>query len=127
MLTACGETNNTGKPKASEETQETAVTKTITTVNGEVTIPIHPKRIVAVEYIGSLIALDIIPVGAPGLTLKNYYFKDALTGIDDIGDYSAPSTESVLALSPDLIITGNGDNYEALSKIALQLLCHMVN
>ncbi|MGN4126979.1 ABC transporter substrate-binding protein [Lysinibacillus sphaericus] len=118
MLTACGETNNTAKPKASEETEETAVTKTITTVNGEVTIPIHPERIVAVEYIGSLIALDIIPVGAPGLTLKNYYFKDALTGISDIGDYGAPSTESILALSPDLIITGNGDNYEALSKIA---------
>ncbi|WP_369436314.1 ABC transporter substrate-binding protein [Lysinibacillus fusiformis] len=118
ILTACGETKSTTNSAANEETEQTSMTKTMTTVNGEITIPVQPKRIVAEEYIGSLIALDIVPVGAPGLTLKNYYFKDALTGITDIGDYGAPSTESILALSPDLIITGNGDNYEALSKIA---------
>ncbi|MFO1443574.1 ABC transporter substrate-binding protein [Bacillus sp. Bva_UNVM-123] len=118
MLTACGEANSTSKTKENEETDETSITKTITTVNGEIAIPVQPKRIVAEEYIGSLIVLDAIPIGAPGLTLKNYYFKDVLTGISDIGDYGAPSTEGILALRPDLIITGNGDNYEVLSKIA---------
>ena len=40
-----------------------------------VEIPIQPQRIIAEEYLGSLIALDIIPVGAPGLTIKNYYLR----------------------------------------------------
>lgn len=46
-----------------------------------VEIPIQPQRIIAEEYLGSLIALDIIPVGAPGLTIKNYYFKEELQGV----------------------------------------------
>lgn len=99
-------------------TNENNSVKTVTTINGEIEIPTKPERIVAEEYLGSLIALDVIPVGAPGLTLENYYFKDALAGISDIGVYGNPSTESILALNPDLIITGNGENYEILSKIA---------
>ncbi|MFJ7935658.1 ABC transporter substrate-binding protein [Sporosarcina sp. NPDC096371] len=126
VLTGCGAT---GKVQDSEtdEKQETeqnsgsntnSAMKKITTVNGEIEIPVTPQRIVAEEYLGSLIALDVIPVGAPGLTIQNYYFKDELLGISDTGVYGKPSTESILALNPDLIITGNGESYEMLSKIA---------
>lgn len=123
LLSACGETTTALDSKKEEVTENTGTTtdnkvKMITTVNGEIEIPVNPQRIVAEEYLGSLIALDIIPVGAPELTIKNYYFKDGLTGVSDIGVYGNPSVENILALSPDLIITGNGDNYEMLSKIA---------
>lgn len=125
ILSACGAAGTTapnqGETKETAEhsdTNENSTMKTIKTVNGEIEIPIQPQRIVAEEYLGSLIALDIIPVGAPGLTIKNYYFKEELQGVADIGDYGKPSTENIIALNPDLIITGNGDNYEALNKIA---------
>lgn len=57
-------------------------------------------------------------MGAPGLALENYYLKDGLKDVEEIGDYGKPSIEKVISLKPDLIITGNGENYDALSKIA---------
>lgn len=113
LLTACG---NTTTPATKES--ESADTKKVQTMNGEIEIPINPKRIVAEEYIATLIVLNVKPIGAPGLTLENYYLKDALKGVTSIGTYGKPSTEKIIGLKPDLIITGNGDNYEALSKIA---------
>ncbi|MRN53025.1 ABC transporter substrate-binding protein [Paenibacillus sp. LC-T2] len=92
--------------------------KTVTTVNGEIEIPTQPKRIVAEEYLGSLIALGTIPVGAPGLTLQNMYFKEALIGVQDTGEYGKMSPEAIITLSPDLIISGQAESYETLSKIA---------
>ncbi|BBI30948.1 ABC transporter substrate-binding protein [Cohnella abietis] len=139
IVSACGATNSNSSensstlpPSASasvapsEETgqasPDTAKFKTVSTVNGDIEIPVHPKRIVAEEYLGSLIVLNVIPIGAPGLTLQNYYYKEALTGVADTGVYGKPSAESILALNPDLIITANGDSYELLSKIAPTLV-----
>jgi iron complex transport system substrate-binding protein len=123
LLSACGKTTTAVDINKEETTENTGTTKDdkmkkISTVNGEIEIPVNPQSIVAEEYLGSLIALDVIPVGAPELTINNYYFKDDLTGVSDTGVYGKPSVENILALSPDLIITANGDNYEMLSKIA---------
>jgi len=115
LLTACG---NTTTSTTTNKESESADTKKVQTMNGEIEIPINPKRIVAEEYIATLIVLNVKPIGAPGLTLENYYLKDALKGVASIGTYGKPSTEKIIELKPDLIITGNGDNYEALSKIA---------
>lgn len=126
ILSACSETekviNNDVPDKVetdqSSEADTNSTTKIVTTINGEIEVPVKPQRIVAEEYLGSLIALDVIPVGAPGLTIQNYYFKDELQGVTDTGAYGQLSTESILALDPDLIISGNGESYEMLSKIA---------
>jgi iron complex transport system substrate-binding protein len=136
LVSACGNSgtngnNQSGSPIAASPTQSSESTesqvhaeveadavKTVTTVNGNIEIPVHPKRIVAEEYLGSLIALDVIPVGAPGLTLKNYYFKEALMGVEDTGTYGQVSPEKLIALEPDLIISGAAESYDQLSKIA---------
>ncbi|MFB9273708.1 iron-hydroxamate ABC transporter substrate-binding protein [Cohnella cellulosilytica] len=129
FLAACGSNNaapaasqppasESAGPSASESPSAEPEYRTIDTVNGPVQIPAHPQRIVAEEYLGSLIALDVIPVGAPGLSLQNYYFKEALAGVADSGTYGSPSPEVIMSLNPDLIITGNKDVYETLSKIA---------
>ncbi|MFJ7973640.1 ABC transporter substrate-binding protein [Psychrobacillus sp. NPDC096389] len=118
ILSACESTNNSTEKMNDSVVKEESTTKKVMTGNGEIEIPTHPKRIVAEEYLGSLIALDVIPVGAPGLSIQNYYYKDKLEGIEDIGDYGNPSTEKILALNPDIIISGNSENYETLSKIA---------
>lgn len=117
LLTACGEKEKNSSPTTVQDTKE-AEAKTVQTTNGEVVIPTSPQRIVAEEYIASLLVLDVKPVGAPGLALENYYLKDALKDVEEIGDYGKPSIEKIIALKPDLIITGNGENYDALSKIA---------
>nr|WP_326047928.1 ABC transporter substrate-binding protein [Paenibacillus odorifer] len=136
VISACGNSNNsvgntgsntsntssaTAVPTETSqptETTEAAALKKVTTINGDIEIPVQPKRIVAEEYLGSLIALDTIPVGAPGLTLENMYFKEALTGVADTGTYGKMSPEKIIALNPDLIISGQAESYEALSKIA---------
>ncbi|MEK4005677.1 ABC transporter substrate-binding protein [Paenibacillus sp. FSL H3-0333] len=113
----------TGTPASSTQPEKAAATAapafhTVTTVNGDIEVPAAPKRIVAEEYLGSLIALDTIPVGAPGLTLENMYYKEFLTGVADTGTYGKMSPENIIALNPDLIISGNADSYAALSQIA---------
>lgn len=138
VLSACGNSNttveNTGgtsntsnttaatqaptETSQEAESAETPAVKTVSTVKGDVEIPVHPKRIVAEEYLGSLIALDTIPIGAPGLTLENMYYKEALTGVTDTGAYGKMSPEKIIALNPDLIISGQAESYETLSKIA---------
>jgi len=118
ILSACGVTNGTTEKVSGSKNEEKSTTKTIKTDNGDIEIPVNPKRIVAEEYLGSLIALDVIPIGAPGLSIKNYYYRDKLKGIKDIGVYGKPSVENIMSLNPDLIISGNGENYEKLSKIA---------
>ncbi|GBF73371.1 ABC transporter substrate-binding protein [Paenibacillus sp. 598K] len=135
LLSACGsdaapEPTSSASPSnnsASVEeplTEETTSpeTKTISTINGDIEIPSAPQRIVAEEYLGTLIALDVIPVAAPGLSIQNYYYKDALSGIQSSGDYGKPSPELIMTLNPDLIITGNNDTYEILNKIAPTLV-----
>lgn len=99
---------------------DASANRTIDTVNGPVEIPDAPARIVADDYLGSLIALNVIPVGTPGLHLQNGYFSEALGGVSDIGSYGNPAVEQVLALTPDLIISGSTDPdlYEQYAKIA---------
>lgn len=96
--------------------------RTVETIKGEIRFPANPQRIIAEEYLGSLIALDIIPVGAPGLTLKNFYYKEALAGVVDTGEYGKLNAERISSLDPELIITGSAESYEVLSKIAPTLL-----
>lgn len=116
LVSACGaESGTRAEPDPASSESEV---RTIETVHGQIRVPASPKRIVAEEYLGSLIALDVTPVGAPGLTLQNYYYKEALAGVTDSGDYGKPNPELIASLNPDLIITGNKDSYNVLSKIA---------
>ncbi|AIQ57586.1 AraC family transcriptional regulator [Paenibacillus borealis] len=109
LLSACG-TNG-----AKEQPQ----TKSVTTVNGEVEVPLHPQRIVAGEYLGSLIAVGITPIGTSDHHIKNPYFQEYLKDVENIGEGNG-NVEKILALEPDLIIMD--DMYpelnEQMSKIA---------
>lgn len=96
-------------------------TKLVSTINGDIQIPLNPKRIVVDQYLGSFIALGVTPIGTPGLHRKNPYLAKALAEVQDIGDVSGISLEKVIDLQPDLIITGFAEDegrYEKFTKIA---------
>ncbi|RXZ84923.1 ABC transporter substrate-binding protein [Paenibacillaceae bacterium] len=114
--------NEAAKPAAdnSAETPVEAGTKTVSTVHGDIEIPVKPQRIITDGYLGSLIALGVTPVGTPSLQLKNQYFAEALKGVADIGDSNSSSMERIIDLQPDLIITATKDEarYDLLAKAA---------
>ncbi|OBZ14429.1 AraC family transcriptional regulator [Bacillus sp. FJAT-27264] len=113
-----GNTGSTTSSNATDNSGIVAKTRTVSTINGEIEIPAESKRIIVDLYLGSMIALGITPVGTPELNLKNPYYKEFLQGVENIGEYETISLEKVLALDPDLIITGNEQLYESFSKIA---------
>ncbi|WP_312112806.1 AraC family transcriptional regulator [Brevibacillus reuszeri] len=91
-------------------------TKTVSTIFGDVEVPVKPKRVVSVFYLGSMLALGVTPVGSTDWLMKNPYFGDKVEGIEDVGT----SVEKILDLQPDLIIVLTKDKaeYEKYSKIA---------
>ncbi|WP_246096506.1 AraC family transcriptional regulator [Paenibacillus sinopodophylli] len=126
VLSACGASSvpeATERP-ATEATEAPAATeqpktKLVTTVAGEIEVPTHPQRIVAGEYLGSLIALGVTPVGTSNHHIQNPYFGDALKGVEDIGEGNG-NIEKILDMQPDLIIMDDtyAEMNEQLPKIA---------
>ncbi|GGG01417.1 hypothetical protein GCM10010912_52870 [Paenibacillus albidus] len=135
MLSACAAGNTTpptannnasaattepaAAPASSPTTDEAAAktgTRTVSTAFGDVTIPVAPQRVMAVDYLGDVLALGVTPLGSNDMLLKSPYLDGMLTGVEAIGD----SFEKVLSMGPDLIITHNTkpEAYEKYSKIA---------
>ncbi|MFD3257622.1 iron-hydroxamate ABC transporter substrate-binding protein [Paenibacillus lentus] len=123
IVSACGtsgSSKNSNQSQNNHQNEPQNETRTITTINGDVEIPVHPQRIVADQYLGSFIALDIIPVGVPSLYWNNPYVVDSLDSVEDLGDLTS-SLEKMVDLKPDLIVSGlkaDDNRYEQLSKIA---------
>ncbi|WP_107839921.1 AraC family transcriptional regulator [Metasolibacillus meyeri] len=119
LLAACGADST---QKMEDAPKEEATTRVIIDDAGrEVEIPIKPERIVTDWYLGQVLALDIVPVGAVvanldyAAFLKQYYKEGDIT---NIGTDGSVSLEKVLELKPDLIITWNVDDVEKFEKIA---------
>ncbi|EON74000.1 AraC family transcriptional regulator [Lysinibacillus sphaericus] len=123
LLAACGE-DTAHQADNKEETPKTeeATTRMITDDSGrEVEIPVKAKRIVTDWYLGQILALDIVPVGAVTANLDfaaflKPYYKDG--EINNIGTDGNTSLEKILELKPDLIITWNKEDVEKYEKIA---------
>lgn len=104
------ETASAVEPEEATAVAEAEI-RTITDALGrEVTIPVNPQRIVTLSEIDtdSLLALGIVPVGAPNgrgqTTLPTYLqplLADQTTAIGGIGE---PNLETILTLEPDLIV-----------------------
>ncbi|ASA24843.1 ABC transporter substrate-binding protein [Paenibacillus donghaensis] len=127
-LTSCGQKNTdnikgteASAVEAKENAAEEPKNRTVKTVNGDVTIPVNPKRIVATYYVGELAALGIKPIGTVIRQLgdKNPNLASYTEGVVDIGDFP-PNLEAIAALEPDLIIATDFDGieYADFSKIA---------
>ncbi|UNK18346.1 ABC transporter substrate-binding protein [Paenibacillus sp. N3/727] len=123
VLTACGSSKEVSQSSENKSVDTKAVaaeeTRVVQTVNGEVTIPANPQRIVTqAGLLATLLALDVKPIGAGARDIDNPHIQDLVEGVENIGE--GTDYEKILELQPDLIITQNHDagNYEKLSKIA---------
>lgn len=118
--------NKASAPAVTEEQPENsaAETQVISTVNGDVEIPLNPKRIVTQGYLADFLALGVKPVGAPDYELESPYVLDLVEGVADIGRIDGGSVEKILSLQPDLIVTVGGDEKlnEQYRKIAPTLI-----
>ncbi|MDF2668238.1 MAG: hypothetical protein K0R67_544 [Paenibacillus sp.] len=74
-------------------------------------------RIFASECLGHLLSLGIKPVGAKSHLMQQYFMRDLVTGIVDIGN-PVDNKKQVLELELDLIIASNEREYEQFSSIA---------
>jgi iron complex transport system substrate-binding protein len=118
LLTACGSTpvntnstETTPTQAVTTEAQNSSVTeaakgetKTVTTIMGDVDVPVNPERIAVWVYEQELYSLGVTPVAIsdtnyhsvwPGLPSLNY----------------APDKEELLSLEPDLLITYDDGNF----------------
>lgn len=97
-----------------------AGTRTISTVMGDVEVPANPQRIVAAGFwVGDILAFGKQPVAIQDFYTKTSPWSEQAKNITVLEKWEP---EYIMALEPDLIITGafNGivSNYEDLSKIA---------
>lgn len=118
-LSACGTTGqDAGTPETAVEPEQPAImeTKTVNTTFGEVEVPVHPERVAAIDYLGTVLALGVKPIAGGQFLMNSPYLEGHLDGLETIGD----SIEQLMELEPDLIITLNPDKgaFEKFSKIA---------
>lgn len=141
VLSACGQATNQGNTPANtsanatdevaKSTNETEVGNegsleeaefwTYESDKGPVQIPRHPQRVVipVQDFIGDALTLGVTPIAVAGNDiLENPYFKEALAGVEVVGDHATVSLEKITSLNPDLIITYQEETYEQISKIA---------
>ena len=127
LMSACGTATANGNGAASTPTSvvtsqvETEGTepveegiRTISTVMGDVEVPMDPQRIVSYYISGNVYAFDIEPVGIDSASEGAGFFN--LVKEAQVVDFS--NSEEVMTLEPDLIILSNDYFYEDMSKIA---------
>lgn len=128
MVTGCqsgSATNPIPAPQASAPVsvpdttapEEEIRTQTVSTVMGDIEVPVNPKRVACYTWAGDLLALGITPVISNDAELP--IMADILSGTE-MSWFSDP--EEILAADPDLIIIRDREKYEEYSKIAPTLL-----
>ncbi|MFV0352552.1 MAG: ABC transporter substrate-binding protein [Oscillospiraceae bacterium] len=121
LLSGCGAAASSVASQSSQPQASTpADTKVVSTVNGDVTIPANPQRVIVHYLMGDAIALGVTPVGVSEI-LPGAVFEEDLKDAVDLGSWDF-EMEEVMALEPDLIISVNEGQYEDLSKIAPTVL-----
>ncbi|WP_312151161.1 AraC family transcriptional regulator [Paenibacillus odorifer] len=111
--------NGTVNQATSEESTNTRI---VSTPKGDVEVPAEPKRVAADQYMGHLLKLGIVPIGARTFMLDEGWMekadipKETIEQIEDLGDFPL-NLEKLTMLDPDLIIGSIDENIEQYEKI----------
>jgi iron complex transport system substrate-binding protein len=117
-LTACSQ--------QAQSSADTGATRSVTTAFGDVTIPEHPERVVALSEaaLDTALALDVTPVGTTarrGGDAAPAYLGEKAAGIPIVATVSEPNVEEIVKAEPDLILATAGLDkavYDKLAKVA---------
>jgi iron complex transport system substrate-binding protein len=114
--------NNTQTEQANgEETVDTKAAeeeethRTVSTIMGDVSVPIDPQRIIVNWYLGDVYALGVKPVAAYGWLQESMVFYNDLADVPLIENWDE---ETIMSYEPDLIVTYNQEDFDKFSKIA---------
>ena len=110
-LSACQRSQSQSTPEASKESG----TRTVSTVMGDIEVPLNTERVVVNWYVGEVLASGLNVVGYSGWAQETMPFYDQLMKAKKIESWER---EEVMSLKPDLIITYSTDDFEKFQKVA---------
>ncbi len=115
LLAACG--NDSSKTTESDS-KDTGETRIYHAENGDVEIPVEPKRVavLAHTYVGNVLELGVTPIAVNEWVKGNKFFGNQIKDVEVVAD---GEIEKLVELEPDLIITFTSDqNIKKYSEIA---------
>jgi iron complex transport system substrate-binding protein len=116
-VTGCSGNKNEAAKSASSESSETSSkdsdTKTISTIMGDVEVPVNPQRVICTYGLGDVVALGVTPVATYDVA-GTAYEKE----LNQIPVWESFESEEIMSYEPDLIFVVNEEQYDAVSKIA---------
>lgn len=112
LSTGCSNTNN--KPAGNEIVPESS-NHIVSTVMGDIEVPVNPERVIVNWYIGDAFTLDLNVVGYNAWAQETMPFFDKFADSVKIENWEP---EDVMSLEPDLIITYSKNDFEKFNKIA---------
>jgi iron complex transport system substrate-binding protein len=120
LISAC----NSGAASRSNPSASSSDCHMVQHTKGETCVPNNPQRIVMLGGLEDVLSLGIKPIGSDGVDQYEFYLKEKVNGIEDVGGNDAPSIEKILALKPDLILAEEyiTADYTILSNIAPTVL-----
>lgn len=122
LLVGCASGPGSESPTSEASASDGADTITVSDNHGDVSVPAHPQRVVALDNtaLQTLSDWDIPLVAAPKGVMGNLWPKYSDDPeVLDVGNHREPNLEAVIAADPDLIIGGYrfASAYDDLRKI----------
>ncbi|PXV91206.1 iron complex transport system substrate-binding protein [Lachnotalea glycerini] len=108
-------TTQTSTDSTEDKDIEQGTSKIVSTVMGDVEVPVNPQRIVVNWYLGDVVTLGIKPVAIYGWIQESMPFYDMVKEIPAIETWDK---EEILTYEPDLIITYDQEDFDKFSQIA---------
>lgn len=99
--------------EAADTSTEDTGTKTVSTIMGDVEVPLNPQRVIVTYGMGDVIALGITPVATYDVT-GTAYEKE----VDQLPVWDSFESEEIMSYDPDLIFVVSQEQYDEVSKIA---------
>lgn len=124
LLAGCASTPAAdAEPEKTESSAPVATEVTITDNHGEVTVPVNPEKVVALDntVLQTLSDWDIklaaAPKGVMGTVWPEYTDDESVL---DIGNHREPNLENIVVAEPDLVIGGYrfASHYDAIKEVA---------
>lgn len=115
ILVGCSNSKSEDIKIEDKLTETNKATRTVSTIMGDVEVPLNPERVVVNWYVGDVFTLDLNVVGYNAWAQETMPFYDKFKDATKIDNWEQ---EDVMALNPDLIVTYSEEDFEKFSKIA---------